>query len=162
MKTIRLAILAISMVMLTACTSLSPNRYDDSEGMQTSTTYNAVVVHVRAVTTQSTSTGGEAYGLVLGALAFSHFGAGTGRAAYALLGGTATSAAGGSIERAGSRDAGLEIVVCVTTRNGNELVTVVQGADLEVHAGENVFLIASQSHNILSGTETRYRVVPAR
>ena len=157
---LKLTLAALALLMLTACAAISPNTYTDDESMAVSSTFPAVVQHVRRVVVRETGSSAAAYGAVLGGVG----GAAAvpaSRAAGALLGGGLGGAAGSGAAKVGSVGS-LEIIVEVDMGNsGRTLLTVVQGDDVDFTAGERVYLIASHSQSFLTGNKTRWRVVPA-
>jgi outer membrane lipoprotein SlyB len=158
-----LILITVVVVGMGACSSLpnSPNVYQNGEAMQASATLVGVVVNIRPVETRSAGDTAAAYGALLGAVAFSRFGVGSGKLLATLAGAGVGAGAGGAVARSTTQAAANEVIVRLPTNSGDRLITVVEGADLNLKKGEWVYVIVTHAHSFLSGSTTRYRVVPS-
>jgi len=164
LRLIRAMLLAFMVISVSACATItnSPNAYADGEAMQASATLIGVVVNVRPVQTRSKGDIASAYGALLGAVALSRFGTGSGRIVSALAGAGIGAGIGGSAAKSSTEEDANEIIVRLPTKTGDLLITVVQGSDLAIKKGMWVYVIATQTASSNGWSkDTRYRVVPA-
>ena len=134
----------VSVALLAACSSSSPDVVRRADAQRLSTVTDAVVLSVRAVTVDGSQSGVGAAtgGLVGGAAAYSAGGSNpTNAAVVGILGAAAGAVAGNLIERAGTREDACEIVLQLA---GGERRAIVQGKGEETfRPGDAVLLVNS-------------------
>jgi outer membrane lipoprotein SlyB len=145
MKVLNIKIIAVvaATLFLSACaTDISSNSYSDQHVGEAAHSYYATVAKVRKVKVGPDELGksktGAVVGGVGGALVGSTMGSGTGKLLMTAGGVVAGAVGGAYAERAMKTQTGLEITVQM--KNG-ELLTVVQGADVQFSKGEKVLVI---------------------
>jgi outer membrane lipoprotein SlyB len=137
-------LLALMLVLvLAACSTSSPDVIQRGDAQRLSTVSDAVVLSVRPVTVEGSQSGvGAATGGVVGGLA--GYGAGSNQRdaqIIGLLAATAGAVAGNVIERAGTREEAVEILVQL--KNGDRKA-LVQAKGSEVFTpGEAVILVTT-------------------
>ncbi len=162
----------LALVFLTACTkTIDPNVYEDMQVGQVADTYQAVVLSVRPVTVKANDDRlaggwGTIVGGTAGGFGGNTIGKGTGRTA-ATVGGVALGAAIGSLVNSElSKQPALEYIIKywdaknVSTTKGEiygdplkndvnkaneKLLTLIQGPQMQLQPGQNVFLIITPS-----------------
>jgi outer membrane lipoprotein SlyB len=137
-------LLALMLVlMLAACSTSSPDVIQRGDAQRLSTVSDAVVLSVRTVTVEGSQSGvGAATGGVVGGLA--GYAAGSNQREGQIIGilaATAGAVAGNVIERTGTREEALEILVQL--KNGDRRA-IVQAKGAEVFTpGEAVILVTT-------------------
>jgi outer membrane lipoprotein SlyB len=137
-------LLALMLVlMLAACSTSSPDVIQRGDAQRLSTVSDAVVLSVRTVTVEGSQSGvGAATGGVVGGLA--GYAAGSNQREGQIIGilaATAGAVAGNVIERTGTREEALEILVQL--KNGDRRA-IVQAKGTEVFTpGEAVILVTT-------------------
>ena len=147
---IHIAVLAL--LLLQACSSTSPDVVRRADTQQLGQVQDAVVLSVRAVVVDSTQSGmGAAAGGVIGGVAGSSVGGRRESVAIGVLGAVAGAVAGNAIERAGSREEAVEILLQL---KGGERRAIVQARGAErFNAGDAVILVTT-------GGQTRVMKAP--
>ena len=142
-NTVQSLVLVVAVTVLSACATSSPDviRRQDTQTM--SQVQDAVVITVRTVTVDGNQTGmGAAVGGVVGALAGS---AGSSvqreQNALGLLAGVAGAVAGNAIERMGTREEALEVIVQL--RNGERRAIVQAKGSEMLAAGDPVIIVTT-------------------
>ncbi len=135
-------LLVLSVVVLSACSSSSPDVIQRGDAQRLSTVQDGVVLSVRAVTVEGSQSGaGAATGGVVGGIA----GYGTGGSKEAqvvgVLGAVVGAVAGNAIERAGTREDAYEILVQLKSGDRRAIVQA-KGGDV-FETGDPVVLITS-------------------
>lgn len=130
-------------LVLVACSNSSPDVIQRGDTQRLSTVSDAVVLSVRPVTVEGTQSGvGAVTGGVVGGLA--GYGGGSdqrGSQIIGIVGAAAGAVAGNLIERAGTREEALEILVQL--KNGDRRA-IVQGKGTEVFApGDAVIMVTT-------------------
>jgi len=133
----------LATLVLAACSTSSPDVIQRGDAQRLSTVSDAVVLSVRTVTVEGSQSGvGAATGGVVGGLA--GYGAGSNQRdaqIIGLLAATAGAVAGNVIERAGTREEAVEILVQL--KNGDRKA-LVQAKGSEVFTpGEAVILVTT-------------------
>jgi outer membrane lipoprotein SlyB len=139
----KLLALMLATLVLAACSTSSPDVIQRGDAQRLSTVSDAVVLSVRTVTVEGSQSGvGAATGGVVGGLA--GYGAGSNQRdaqIIGLLAATAGAVAGNVIERAGTREEAVEILVQL--KNGDRKA-LVQAKGSEVFTpGEAVILVTT-------------------
>lgn len=135
-------------LLLVAC---APNVRPDSYGIgsvgQVNRTVAGVIVSSRLVNIDGTQGGGAVAGAGIGGVAGSSIGGSDRANAVGAIGGAVVGAiAGAAAERGASHTKGMEYVV--QTENGN-LMTIVQGADPALPAGQHVLVLYGSPARII-------------
>lgn len=130
-------------LLLTACATSSPDVIQRGDAQRLSQVQDGVVLSVRDVTVEGSQSGvGATTGGVVGGLA--GYGAGSNQREAQIVGvlaAVAGAAAGHAIERMGTRESAVEILIQLT---GGERRAVVQAKGNEVFApGEPVILVTT-------------------
>jgi outer membrane lipoprotein SlyB len=135
-------IAAVAALSLAACATSSPDVVQRHEAQRMSQVQDATVLSVRPVTIDGSQSGtGAVTGGVLGGVAGSTRSSGREQAAIAVVGAVAGAVIGNTIERAATKEDGVEILVQL--RNG-ERRAIVQGKGNEVLTpGDPVILVTS-------------------
>jgi outer membrane lipoprotein SlyB len=139
----KLLALMLATLVLAACSTSSPDVIQRGDAQRLSTVSDAVVLSVRTVTVEGSQSGvGAATGGVVGGLA--GYGAGSNQRdaqIIGLLAATVGAVAGNVIERAGTREEAVEILVQL--KNGDRKA-LVQAKGSEVFTpGEAVILVTT-------------------
>jgi outer membrane lipoprotein SlyB len=147
------AVLGLSVVLLGACSTTSPDVIKPGDAQRLSQVADAVVLSVRPVVVEgSQSGGGGATGAVLGGVA--GVGASSNSRSGALIGvvgAVAGAVVGNAVERYGTREDALEILLQLST---GERRAVVQAKGNEVfNPGDAVILVTT-------GGKTRVMLAP--
>lgn len=134
-----LAVLAAAAV-LGGCATSSPDVVSRSEAQRMATVTDAVVLSVRAVTVDGSQSGvGAAAGGVVGAIAGSSVGGRRESAAVGVLGAVVGGVVGNAVERMGTREEAIEVLVQLPS---GERRSVVQAKGSETLApGDAVILV---------------------
>jgi outer membrane lipoprotein SlyB len=152
---IKLITPCLALTLLTGCArNIDGNTYKASAVGEASFTYQGVILSARKVQVEEGEYLGEnqtgmALGAVAGGLGGSQIGHGTGSIAAAAGGAVLGGLAGAFAEKALKHQEGMEYAVKLT--NGS-IMTVVQGLDNPMPAGQRVLVMVSQ--------DGRSRVVP--
>jgi len=143
MKSLRLALLAATLIALTGCaSSLSGSTYSRDQARGEMTVRMGVVESVRQVQIEGTkSPVGSIAGGVIGGVAGRNLGGGSGSIVGSVVGAVAGGVAGSAIEEGVTRQTGLEITVKLD--NGS-LIAVTQGADEAFQPGERVRVLSGR------------------
>ena len=136
-------LVSLFVLVLTACSTSSPDVIQRGDAQRLSTVSDAVVLSVRSVTVEGSQSGaGAATGGVVGGLA--GYGAGGNQREAQIVGilaATAGAVAGNVIERAGTREDAFEILVQL--KNGDRRA-IVQAKGAEIFApGDAVILVTT-------------------
>ena len=142
MKRLATASAAAALVLLTACTTTSPDVVSRYEAQRLSRVTDATLLSVRPVQVEGTQSGlGIGSGAIAGGVAGSAIGGGRGSVITGLLGAVVGGIVGNSVERGSTQENAVEILVQL--RNG-ERRSVVQAAGAEQWmVGEPVVLITT-------------------
>lgn len=140
MKTLLLPVVAL----IAACATSSPDVIQRGDAQRLSQVQDAVVVNVRPVVVDGSQSGiGGAAGAVVGGVAGSGASDGRTGVVVGVIGAVVGAVAGNAIERAGTREQAVEIIVQL--RNG-ERRAIVQAQGSEVFApGDQVVLVSTGS-----------------
>lgn len=146
-------IAAAAALALAACATSSPDVVQRHEAQRLSQVQDATVLSVRPVTIDGSQSGtGAVTGGLLGGVAGSTRSSGREQAAIAVVGAVAGAVIGNTVERAATKEDGVEILVQL--RNG-ERRAIVQGRGNEtLNPGDPVILVTS-------GGKTRVTRAPA-
>ena len=146
-------LLIAALVSLAACSTTSPDVVQRGDAQRMSQVVDATVLSVRPVTVDGSQSGiGGVAGGVVGAVAGSSVGGRREGQIVGVLGAVAGAVIGNAIERSGTREEAVEILVQL--RNG-ERRSVVQAKGTELlHVGEAVILVTT-------GGKTRVTRAPA-
>lgn len=139
-------------LLLSACSTTSPDVVKREDAQRLSTVQDAVVLNVRAVVVEGDQTGmGAAAGGVIGGVAGSSVGGNREQVIVGVLGAVAGAVAGNAVERYGTREEANEILLQFA--NG-ERRSIVQAKGAEVfEPGEPVILV-------ITGGKTRVMKAP--
>lgn len=150
---ITLGALALAL-LLGGCATSSPDVVQRSDAQRLSVVQDAVVLSVRPVVVEGQQSGmGAAAGGVIGGVAGSSVGGRREGIVVGVLGAVAGAVAGNAIERAGTRDEAVELMLQLP---GGERRAIVQARGNEVLApGDAVILVTT-------GGRTRVSKAPAR
>lgn len=135
-------IAAAAAFALAACATSNPDVVQRHEAQRLSQVQDATVLSVRPVTIDGSQSGtGAVTGGVLGGIAGSTRSSGREQAAIGVIGAVAGAVIGNTVERAATKEDGVEILVQL--RNG-ERRSIVQGKGNEtLAAGDAVILVSS-------------------
>jgi outer membrane lipoprotein SlyB len=142
-KPISLIFSAVAIAMLAACANSNPDMIRRSDTQTMSQIQDAVVLSVRTVTVDGSQSGvGGVVGGVVGAIAGSA-GSGVQREQNVLgvLGAVAGAAAGNAIERFGTKEEAVEIIVQLSNGDRRAIVQAKGGETLL--AGDKVVIVTS-------------------
>lgn len=136
------ALVAAAALLLGACSSTSPDRVQPGDAQRLSTVQDARILSVRPVVVDGRQSGmGAAAGGVVGGVAGSSVGGRRESVVAGVLGAVAGAVAGNAIERAGTREDAVEILLQLP---GGERRAVVQAQGSEVlSAGDAVILVTT-------------------
>jgi outer membrane lipoprotein SlyB len=139
--------------LLAACTTTSPDVVQPQDANRLSQVQDATVLSVRPVVVDGTQSGiGATSGGVIGGIAGSSVGGSRESVAIGVLGAVAGGVIGNAIERSGTREEGLEILVQL--RNGERRAVVQAKGKEQLVAGDAVILVTT-------GGKTRVMRAPA-
>ena len=143
----------LALVVLSACSTTSPDVIKPGDAQRLSNVQDAVVLNVRPVVVEGQQSGtGAVAGGVVGTIAGSSVGGRRESSAVGVLGAAAGAVIGNAIERFGTREEAVEILVQLPNGDRRSLV---QAKGLEMLApGDPVLLISS-------GGRTRVMRAPA-
>lgn len=129
--------------------NISPDSYSVGSVGQVSRTVRGVIVSVRDVHVQGTQSGvGAQSGALIGGAGGSNVGGGQGSDAFAgaVAGAVVGGVIGAAIEESATQQPGVEYIV--ETTNG-ALITVVQGVENRMSAGDRVLVIYGQRSRVI-------------
>jgi outer membrane lipoprotein SlyB len=135
-------LLALSVVALAACSTTSPDVISRSDAQRLSTVTDATVLSVRSVTVDGSQSGvGASAGAVIGGVAGSSRGNSRESVALGVLGAVVGGVIGNTVERAGTREDALEILVQL--RSGERRSVVQAKGDETLAPGDAVILVST-------------------
>lgn len=136
-------LLALSVaVALAACSTTSPDVISRSDAQRLSTVTDATVLSVRPVTVDGTQSGvGAAAGTVVGGIAGSSRGNSRESIALGVIGAVVGGVIGNAVERTGTREDALEILVQL--RSGERRAIVQAKGEENLQAGDPVILVST-------------------
>jgi len=146
----RSALLAAALACAAAACApdVRPDSYSVGNVGQVNRTVGGVIVSARPVSIDGSRGGGAMAGGAAGAVAGSQIGGSDAAGAVGAIGGLVVGAiAGAAIERGTSATTGIEYVV--ETTNGN-LMTVVQGAEPSLAAGQRVLVLYGSPARVIA------------
>jgi outer membrane lipoprotein SlyB len=153
MMNTRLAAALLLAACAAACTTTSPDVIQRSDAQRLSQIQDATVLSVRPVVVEGNQSGaGAVTGGVVGGIAGSSVGGGRGSVAAGVLGAVAGAVAGNAVERLGTREDAVEILVQL--RNGERRAIVQAKASETLNPGDPVILVTT-------GGKTRVSRAPA-
>jgi len=127
---------------LAACSTTSPDVIQRDQAQRLSQVQDATVISVRPVTVEgSQSGGGAAAGGVIGGVAGSSVGGHREGIAVGILGAVAGAVAGNALERAGTREDAVEVLVQM--KNGERRSIVQAKGNETLMAGDPVILVTT-------------------
>lgn len=153
MKKILISASMVAMAALTACSTASPDMIQRGDAQRLSQVQEATVLSVRSVTVDGSQSGvGAVAGGVVGAIAGSSAGGRREGQIVGVLGAVAGALMGNAIERSGTREESLEILLQM--RNGERRSIVQAKGGESLQAGDAVILTTT-------GGKTRVSRAPA-
>lgn len=142
MRSSTLAIVLLSVAALSACSTTSPDVISPRDAQRMSTVQDGTVLSTRPVTVEgSQSGGGAAAGGIIGGVAGSSVGGRRENIAVGVLGAVAGAVAGNAIERMGTREQAVEILVQL--QNGERRAVVQATGNETLQPGDAVILVTS-------------------
>lgn len=149
MGMIKLLPILYSLMFLVGCsTNLSPSSYSVGSVGQVNRTIPAIIISVRDVNIEGTTSLGASTGAIAGAAGGSYMGGSTrAHVAGAALGAVAVGLAGAAIEKNATKQTAVEYVV--ETNNGN-LMTLVQGTNPRYAEGDRVLVLYGAPARIIA------------
>jgi outer membrane lipoprotein SlyB len=152
-RIMRLLLVGALCAALCACSTTSPDVIQRDQAQRLSQVQDAVVLSVRPVTVEGTQSGlGGAAGGVIGGVAGSSIGGRREAIAVGVLGAVAGAVAGNAVERMGTRESAVEILVQLPSGERRALVQATGNQVLQ--PGDRVLLVTS-------GGKTRVSKAPA-
>lgn len=137
----KLALLAAALVAA-GCTTTSPDVVSRQDAQRMSTVIDAVVLTSRPVVVDGTQSGiGSTAGAVVGGIAGSSVGGRRESAAIGVIGAVVGGVLGNAIERSGTREDAVEILVQL--KNGERRSIVQARAGESFNPGDNVILVST-------------------
>ncbi len=134
--------LALSVAALAACTTTSPDVVSRNDAQRLSTVTDATVLSVRSVTVDGTQSGvGAAAGGIIGGVAGASRGNSRESVALGVLGAVVGGVVGNTVERMGTREEALEILVQL--KSGERRSVVQAKGDENLVAGDAVILVTT-------------------
>jgi outer membrane lipoprotein SlyB len=141
-RTLTLLATVTTLVALTACSTTSPDVISRQDANRMSTVLDGTVLSVRSVTVEGNQSGvGAGAGGVVGAIAGGSVGGRRDSAAGAVLGAVAGAVVGNAVERMGTREEAVEIMVQL--RNGERRAIVQAKGSEQLKAGDPVVIVTS-------------------
>ena len=132
----------LALVVLAACSTTSPDVIQRNDAQRLSQVQDATVLSVRPVTVEgSQSGGGAAAGGVIGGVAGSTVGGHREGIAVGILGAVAGAVVGNAIERTGTREEAVEVLVQM--KNGERRAIVQAKGNETLLAGDPVVLVTT-------------------
>ena len=142
MKTAFLAAAVAASLLLGACSTTSPDVIRPGDAQRLSTVQDAVVLHVRPVVVEGQQSGvGGVSGAVIGGIAGGSVGGRREAAAVGVLGAVAGAVIGNTVERFGTREEAVEILLQLPSGERRALVQA-KGNETFV-PGEAVILVST-------------------
>lgn len=146
-------LLALAVVSLAACSTTSPDVIQRGDAQRMSQVQDATVLSVRSVTVEGNQSGiGATAGGVAGAVAGSSVGGKREAVVVGVLGAVAGAVVGNAVERAGTREDAVEILLQL--RNGERKAIVQAKGNETLNPGDAVILVTT-------GGKTRVTRAPA-
>jgi outer membrane lipoprotein SlyB len=137
-----LSIALLAAAALAACSTTSPDVIQRDQAQRLSQVQDATVISVRPVTVEgSQSGGGAAAGGVIGGVAGSSVGGHRESIAVGILGAVAGAVAGNALERTGTREDAVEVLVQM--KNGERRAIVQAKGNETLLAGDPVVLVTT-------------------
>jgi outer membrane lipoprotein SlyB len=141
MRSITLAALSLA-ALLAACSTTSPDVVKRQDANRMSTVMDGTVISTRAVTVEGNQSGlGGSAGAVVGGVAGSSVGSRRESVAVGVIGAVAGAVLGNAIERAATRENGLEILVQL--RSGERRAIVQAKGDESFAPGDAVTIVST-------------------
>lgn len=141
-RTLTLLATVTALAALTACSTTSPDVISRQDANRMSTVLDGTVLSVRSVTVEGNQSGvGAGAGGVVGAIAGGSVGGRRDSAAGAVLGAVAGAVVGNAMERMGTREEAVEIMVQL--RNGERRAIVQAKGNEQLKAGDAVVIVTS-------------------
>ncbi|MFO1274630.1 MAG: hypothetical protein U1F21_01135 [Sphaerotilus natans] len=142
MKTAFLAAAVAASLLLGACSTTSPDVIRPGDAQRLSTVQDAVVLHVRPVVVEGQQSGvGGVSGAVIGGIAGGSVGGRREAAAVGVLGAVAGAVIGNTVERFGTREEAVEILLQLPS--GERRALVQARAQESFVPGEAVVLVTT-------------------
>jgi outer membrane lipoprotein SlyB len=142
MKSLSIAAAALTFGLLAACSTSSPDVIQRGDAQRLSQVQDATVLSVRPVTVEgSQSGGGAAAGGVIGGVAGSTVGGHREGIAVGILGAVAGAVVGNAIERSGTREEAVEVLLQMKSGERRAIVQAKGGETLV--AGDPVILVTT-------------------
>lgn len=146
-------LIALSAVALAACTTTSPDVIQRGDAQRLSQVQDATVLSVRPVVVEGNQSGlGATAGGVVGGVAGSSVGGRREAVVVGVLGAVAGAVVGNAVERMGTREEAVEVLVQL--RNGERRAIVQAKGNETLVSGEAVILVTT-------GGKTRVSRAPA-
>lgn len=140
--TFALLALTTALAGVAGCTTTSPDIVGRQDANRLSTVVEGTVLSVRAVTVEGSQSGvGASAGGVVGAIAGGSVGGRRDSAAGAVLGAVAGAVVGNAVERMGTREEAVEIMVQL--RNGERRAIVQARGNEQLKAGDAVVIVTT-------------------
>lgn len=144
-----LAIAALCLATLAACTTTSPDVIQPRDAQRLSQVQDATVLSIRPVVVEgSQSGGGAAAGGIIGGVAGSSVGGYRENIVVGVLGAVGGALAGNALERAGTREKAVEIMLQMA--NGERKAIVQAEGNENLQPGDSVILVTSGSKTRVS------------
>jgi len=144
---------AFAVAALAACSTTSPDVIQRADAQRLSQVQDGTVLSVRPVVVEGSQSGvGAAAGGITGAVAGSSVGGRREAAVVGVLGAVAGAVVGNAVERMGTREEAVEILVQL--RNGERRAIVQAKGNETLHPGDAVILVST-------GGKTRVSRAPA-
>ena len=145
-------IAALTVVALAACTTTDPNVVSRHDAQRMSQVQDGTVISVRPVSVDGSQSGvGGVAGAVAGGVAGSSIGGSREGLIFGVLGAVAGGLAGNAIERSGTRENAVEVIVQL--RNG-ERRSIVQGRE-----NESALVVGAPVELVTTNGRTRVRPI---
>ena len=146
-------LLAVAVASLAACSTTSPDVIQRGDAQRMSQVQDATVLSVRPVTVEGNQSGiGATAGGVAGAVAGSSVGGHREAVVVGVLGAVAGAVVGNAVERAGTREQAVEILLQL--RNGERRAIVQAKGNETLNPGDAVIIVTT-------GGKTRVTRAPA-
>ena len=140
LRPLALACAATAALALSACSTTSPDVIQPRDAQRLSNVQDAVVLNVRPVVVEGQQSGtGAVAGGVVGGIAGGTVGGRRENAAVAILGAAAGAVIGNTVERFGTREEAVEILIQMS--NGERRAIVQAKGTENIQAGDAVILI---------------------
>jgi outer membrane lipoprotein SlyB len=142
MKRTLLAAPVLSLIVLAACTTTSPDVIQRGDAQRLSVVQDATVLSIRPVTVDGSQSGiGGAAGGVIGGVGGSSVGGGKGQIVTGVLGAVAGAVIGNAVERASTHEEAVEVLVQLPS--GERRAIVQAKASETLVPGDPVILVTS-------------------